>query len=338
MKLLPFDNKPELQVVVDLPEGSPSRTPNRTLQEIAARIAAVPEIVSFQTYAGAAAPFNFNGLVRHYYLRDDAGARRRAGEPHAEGRARAGQPRHRARYPAAARWSADSCGNVVKVVEPPPGRRCWRRCWPRSTAPIPKPGARSRPKCARHLPACLSSSMSTTASASRRPRVRVRLDQDNLEFNGVEQRDVYDTLRTLQGGTTVGYSHRGGGRQPDPRSGWSSRRRTRVVDERMLSTPVPANALPGNRDAWSSSATSSASAASRRHFRSSATTAAGGNGHGRARRRLRGADLRHARGRRRDRRGGLGQPRQARDRAARPARWTKADRRCCGTASGRSPG
>ncbi|TIP34103.1 MAG: efflux RND transporter permease subunit, partial [Mesorhizobium sp.] len=69
VKLLPFDNKTELQVVADLPKGSSVEDTNRLLQAAVDRLAGVPEIVSFQTYAGTAAPFNFNGLVRHYYLR-----------------------------------------------------------------------------------------------------------------------------------------------------------------------------------------------------------------------------------------------------------------------------
>ncbi|TIU24610.1 MAG: efflux RND transporter permease subunit, partial [Mesorhizobium sp.] len=69
VKLLPFDNKTELQVVADLPKGSSVEDTNRLLQAAVDRLAGVPEVVSFQTYAGSAAPFNFNGLVRHYYLR-----------------------------------------------------------------------------------------------------------------------------------------------------------------------------------------------------------------------------------------------------------------------------
>ena len=69
VKLLPFDNKTDLQVVVDLPEGSSVEETDRVLQAAVERLADVPEVVSFQTYAGTAAPFNFNGLVRHYYLR-----------------------------------------------------------------------------------------------------------------------------------------------------------------------------------------------------------------------------------------------------------------------------
>jgi multidrug efflux pump subunit AcrB len=69
LKMLPFDNKSEMQIVVDMPEGSALQTTNAMLTELAQRVAQVPEVVDFQGYAGTSAPVNFNGLVRQYYLR-----------------------------------------------------------------------------------------------------------------------------------------------------------------------------------------------------------------------------------------------------------------------------
>jgi multidrug efflux pump subunit AcrB len=69
MKMLPFDNKSEFQVVVDLPTGTPVETTDAVLREMAAELATVPEVVNYQIYTGLAAPINFNGLVRQYYLR-----------------------------------------------------------------------------------------------------------------------------------------------------------------------------------------------------------------------------------------------------------------------------
>jgi multidrug efflux pump subunit AcrB len=69
LKMLPFDNKSEFQVVIDLPEGSPLETTNALLVEVAQQVAGVPEVVNFQGYAGTSAPVNFNGLVRQYFLR-----------------------------------------------------------------------------------------------------------------------------------------------------------------------------------------------------------------------------------------------------------------------------
>ncbi|HTI95236.1 MAG TPA: efflux RND transporter permease subunit [Rudaea sp.] len=69
LKMLPFDNKSEFQVVVDMPEGSTLETTNRLLSDLAHALDGVPEVLNYQAYAGTAAPINFNGLVRQYYLR-----------------------------------------------------------------------------------------------------------------------------------------------------------------------------------------------------------------------------------------------------------------------------
>ena len=69
LKMLPFDNKSEFQVVVDLPVGTPVEQTAAVLHEIGAELLKVPEVVDYQAYAGTASPINFNGLVRQYYLR-----------------------------------------------------------------------------------------------------------------------------------------------------------------------------------------------------------------------------------------------------------------------------
>ncbi|HET7223886.1 MAG TPA: efflux RND transporter permease subunit [Rhodanobacteraceae bacterium] len=69
LKMLPFDNKSEFQVVVDMPEGSTLETTNALLNQLAHALDRVPEVMNYQGYAGTAAPITFNGLVRQYYLR-----------------------------------------------------------------------------------------------------------------------------------------------------------------------------------------------------------------------------------------------------------------------------
>ncbi len=72
VKMLPFDNKSEFQVVLDLPEGATLETSNLVASQIATYLGTVPEVTSTQVYAGTSAPFNFNGLVRHYFMRAGA--------------------------------------------------------------------------------------------------------------------------------------------------------------------------------------------------------------------------------------------------------------------------
>ncbi len=69
VKMLPFDNKSEFQVIIDMPEGTTLEQTALVTQQIARRIAAEPEVVNYVEYVGVAAPYDFNGLVRHYFLR-----------------------------------------------------------------------------------------------------------------------------------------------------------------------------------------------------------------------------------------------------------------------------
>jgi multidrug efflux pump subunit AcrB len=121
LKMLPFDNKSEFQVVLDMPEGTTLEDTARTLDELAQVIAAVPEVTDYQAYAGTAAPINFNGLVRQYYLRRS---------PHAgDLQVNLVDKHHRDRssheIAAAVRPALAEVGRrhgaVVQVVEVPPG-------------------------------------------------------------------------------------------------------------------------------------------------------------------------------------------------------------------------
>ena len=72
LKMLPFDNKSEFQLVVDMPAGTPLEDTAAALHEMAGFLARQPEVLDMQGYAGTASPITFNGLVRQYYLRADA--------------------------------------------------------------------------------------------------------------------------------------------------------------------------------------------------------------------------------------------------------------------------
>lgn len=72
LKMLPFDNKSEFQIIVDMPAGTPLEQTSAVLGELGAYLATVPEVTHYQSYAGTAAPINFNGLVRQYYLRSNS--------------------------------------------------------------------------------------------------------------------------------------------------------------------------------------------------------------------------------------------------------------------------
>ena len=72
VKMLPFDNKSEFQVIVDMPNGTTLEQTTRVAQELGQYLGKQPEVVNYQIYAGTSGPYNFNGLVRHYFLRHGA--------------------------------------------------------------------------------------------------------------------------------------------------------------------------------------------------------------------------------------------------------------------------
>jgi multidrug efflux pump subunit AcrB len=246
VKLLPFDNKSEIAVMVDLPEGASLEATERTLfgaAEIARRL---PEVTSLQSYAGTPAPFNFNGLVRHSYLRE----RPELGEVQVNLTARGERKRasHEIALELREKLKALDApkGTSVKVVEVPPGPPVLSTL----LAEVYGPDAATRRAVAIELKALFAQVPFIVdiddSIGERRPRLRLSIDQDRLEFFGVEQRDVYDTIQALFGGISVGYSHRGEDRNPIEIAVHLAKRGL-VWDEALASTPVPANTLPGSK-------------------------------------------------------------------------------------------
>ena len=121
VKMLPFDNKSEFQIVIDTPEGTPLERTAAVASEIGNAIANAPEVANYQIYAGTASPFNFNGLVRHYFLRRGSNVADLQVNllPKSKRSAQSHEIAKRVRTliaPIAQRWGAR-----VKVAEVPPG-------------------------------------------------------------------------------------------------------------------------------------------------------------------------------------------------------------------------
>ena len=246
VKLLPFDNKSELQVVADLPEGSSIEETSRLLTEIAGVALAIPEVHSVQTHAGEAAPFNFNGLVRHYYLRNAP----ELGDLQITLAEKSERDRTSHQIALELREKLSSLalkpGTSLKVVEPPPGPPVLATLLAEVYGPDPETRRKTAEKVREAFESVPFVVDIDDSFGQQTPRVRIAIDQDNLEYHKVEEGDVYDTLQGLYAQKTVGYSHRGGGRQPIPIT-LGLPKPERLIDERALSTPVPANALPGGR-------------------------------------------------------------------------------------------
>ena len=246
VKLLPFDNKSELSVVIDLPEGSSVEATDAIAQQVARIVLELPEVRSVQTHAGTAAPFNFNGLVRHSYLR----AQPEQGDVAINLFAKDERDRssHDIALDIRQRLSELDVFReaTLKVVEPPPGPPVMATL----LAEIYGPDAETRRAVAarvetafRSVPFVVDVDNSYGVPAR---RLRATVSTDDAEFFLVQEADALNTIAILNGGMTVGYSHRSGGRQPIPiRLERPIGQRT--LGEDFLTTPIPANVLPGDR-------------------------------------------------------------------------------------------
>jgi len=214
VKLLPFDNKSEIQVVVDLPEGASLEATERVLIEAARIAGSVEEVTAVDAYAGTAAPFNFNGLVRHYYLRErpELGDLQLTLLPKGE----RSRNSHTIALELRERLNGLSVpdGTVVRVVEVPPGPPVIATL----LAEIYGPDAETRREVTRQLEGIFHRVPYLVdidnGFGVQRPRLRLTANREQLEFFGVSERDMMDSVAVAMGGQVVGYSHRGEGRNP----------------------------------------------------------------------------------------------------------------------------
>jgi multidrug efflux pump subunit AcrB len=214
VKLLPFDDKSELQVVLNMPTGTALEATGRALTDAAAVVRAVPEVVAVDAYDGTASPFNFNGLVRHYYLRnrpemgDLSVALATKDRRHRSSHAIALDLRQRLAKVAL------PAGAVIKVVEAPPGPPVMATL----LAEIYGPDAATRRAVAERVKAEFHAVPYIVdiddSYGQPRPGLRLVPDRDRLEALKVSDRDVYDSIAVALGGQVVGYAHRGEGRDP----------------------------------------------------------------------------------------------------------------------------
>jgi multidrug efflux pump subunit AcrB len=207
LKMLPLDNKSEFQVVVDMPAGTPSEHTASLLHALGAEIGKMPEVRSYQSYVGLAAPITFNGLVRQYYLR--------SGGEGGDIQVNLVDKHHRddkshviaARIRPVLQKIAAPWGARIKVVEVPPG--------PPVLAPIVAevygPGDDTRLQVAKAVrkifdttPGIVDVDDSSIASA---PRHELVIDRRKAALLGIAQVDIVGTLAAGLGGEGVAYLH-----------------------------------------------------------------------------------------------------------------------------------
>ncbi len=207
LKMLPFDNKSEFQVVVDMPAGTPLEQTTAVLHELGAYLRQVPEVTDYQAYAGTAAPINFNGLVRQYYLRSGGEVgdiqvnlldkHQRSDKSHAIAtRVRPELQRIGARF-----------GANVKVVEVPPGPPVLSPI----VAEIYGPEAEGRRELAKAVRGVFAQTPGVVdvddSSIVAAPKKLLLLDRSKAALLGVSQQAIVTTLRAGLAGEATAWLH-----------------------------------------------------------------------------------------------------------------------------------
>ncbi len=207
LKMLPFDNKSEFQVVVDMPEGTSVEQTARVLGELGRYLATVPEVTDYQAYAGTASPINFNGLVRQYYLREGANV----GDIQVNLVDNALRDRQSHEVALSVREPLQAIGRRfnanVKIVEVPPG------------PPVQSPlvaevygldyagqiaVAREVRRIFESTPDIIDVDDSVEAEA---PKLILRVDQRKAALLGVPQQSVVQAISTVLSGEDASYLH-----------------------------------------------------------------------------------------------------------------------------------
>jgi multidrug efflux pump subunit AcrB len=216
LKMLPFDNKSEYQVVLDMPAGTPLEDTAAALQDMTAYLAQQPEVVNVQGYAGTASPITFNGLVRQYYLRAEAesgdlqvnlvDSHQRSEKSHAIAQ------RHRP----ALEKIAEVHGARIKVVEVPPGPPVMSPI----VAEVYGPDEKGRAELALRVAQAFRDTPDIvgvdTTLKENAPRAFLRIQRQRAESLGIPVQVIAQTVYAALSGSDAAYLHDGQAKFPVP--------------------------------------------------------------------------------------------------------------------------
>ena len=207
VKMLPFDNKSEFQVIVDMPNGSTLEQTARATSALASATLQQPEVVNLQTYVGTASPYNFNGLVRHYYLRRGSNVadiqvnllpkQDRKLQSHEIAK----QVRQRL-VPV-----ANLYGARIKVAEVPPGPPVLQTL----VAEVYGPDQDGRMRIARQIRDLWKRTDGVVDVdwyvEDDQPKYRLLVDKEKAALNGISEDDIARTMRVASAGYDAGLLH-----------------------------------------------------------------------------------------------------------------------------------
>ncbi len=215
-KMLPFDNKSELQVLLDMPEGSTLEDTAGVVRELSRRIAEVPEVTHYQAYIGTASPYNFNGLVRHYFLR--------SGPNVADIQVNLEAKHHRKRQSheiavalrPGLREVAERHGAVLLVAEIPPGPPVLQTL----VTEVFGPEAKGRQELAAQVKRLYRDSPGVVDvdwyQEDPQPRIHLVVDREKATQSGISPAEVASAVETALKGRTVGLLHDPAAREDVP--------------------------------------------------------------------------------------------------------------------------
>jgi multidrug efflux pump subunit AcrB len=205
--MLPFDNKSEFQVIVDMPNGTTLEQTARVTQALAVETQRQPEVVNVQTYVGTAAPYNFNGLVRHYYLRRGSNVADiqvnllRKSDRRLQSHEIAKQVRQKL-MPVAARYGAR-----IKVAEVPPGPPVLQTL----VAEVYGPTQDGRTRVARQIRDLFRRTDGIVDVdwyvEDDQPEYRLIVDNEKAALNGISEDEVSRTVTIASAGYQAGLLH-----------------------------------------------------------------------------------------------------------------------------------
>jgi len=207
VKMLPFDNKSEFQVIVDMPEGTTLEETERVTRDLAEIVLKDRAVVALETYAGTASPYNFNGLVRHYYLRRgsnvaDIQVQLQAKDDRSE-QSHAIAKRIRAQLQPIAKQN----GARIKVAEVPPGPPVLETL----VAEIYGPDAAARTRLARDIRDLFDRTEGVVDTdwyvEDDQVKHQLLVDREKAALHGISTDEIAQTLRLASSGSVAGLLH-----------------------------------------------------------------------------------------------------------------------------------
>jgi len=207
VKMLPFDNKSELQVIIDMPEGTALEETALMTRQIGEFLETVPEVTNYQSYIGTAAPFNFNGLVRHYYMRSGSNISDIQVNFVTRDKRKAQSHDIAKRIRPEIKKIADRYNARIKVVEIPPGPPVLSTL----VAEVYGPDFDRQIGIAKEIKNIFNKTGGVVDVdwyvEDDRQKISLDVDKEKAAYNGLSTETVSRTLKAALGGMVVGLAH-----------------------------------------------------------------------------------------------------------------------------------